>query len=167
MANIEPHEVLLNSKRARILAFLRLSEGATLTQVARQVRVHQSTVLWHLYKLQDARLIRRAGQRYVVAANTGVPIAVSLLKSPAARLLMADLVKHPWSTLEECSKRLGRTRSYFWRDLPRLVEGKLVARRRRRHAFILAPTALARTAWTHVPRTRLRGLIPPTRMAKQ
>ncbi|MHB1260140.1 MAG: helix-turn-helix domain-containing protein [Thermoplasmatota archaeon] len=160
---IEPQEIPFSPLRTRILSFLHDQGGATLTQIAKFAGRANSTVLWHLYKLQKADLIGKSGTSYSIQAGSSLAASALTLGDEVARSLLTDLVRHPGSSVGESALRMGKPRSTVAVRVRGLASHRLVASRRIGVRNVLFPTALGRRSLGQLPRRRPTPPIPPNR----
>ena len=160
---IETQEIPFSPLRGRILAFLHNRGGATLTEMARFAGRSNTTLLWHLQKLQKADVIAKNGATYVIRQGSSLTTSALALHDALAGRLLADLVRNPGSTLGECALRLERARSTLATRLKVLVGHRLVWAQPLGTKVGWFPTSLGRRTLGHLPVRRPRSPIPPAR----
>ncbi|MHB1260147.1 MAG: helix-turn-helix domain-containing protein [Thermoplasmatota archaeon] len=166
---LEAQDLLLNKTRAGI--HRQLGRGPhTLSALARSLGLTNSTVLWHLAKLESAGLVQTdrglsAPQyRQTPQSSTSLPEATRLLHSVPARELVEYLRLHPGQHLGQAASGIGAPRTRYWRVVPTLQAARLVkvVERGRRHLLFATPLAeqalraVSQRQWASVRKRRTR-----------
>lgn len=146
--------LLLHPMRGRILDLF--DEGPhTVARLARRLGTANSTILWHLGKLEMAGLVVRehgtgegaARFRPVASPESQAAQAYRVLYSVPARELMEHLLRHPGQHLGEAAAAIGAPRSRYWRAIGSMEQAGLLRSRLRVKARLLYPTPLARNVF--------------------
>lgn len=155
---VTPSEVLQNSVRQRIYAYLKERVGANLKQVTDDLALTTTNAIWHLRKLEEAGLIhskRFNGYKVFYPAEGGVEarrlsLGKTALANGNAQEVFEHVVANPGTHQREIARALGVNHGTVRWHLKKLMTAELLVETRSGKATSYEPTAIGLAALREV-----------------